>query len=1068
MPTEPGWQVGIDIGGTFTDLVALHPATGEVRSGKVPTRRDDPVASIQAALAAAGLDAEAVDDLVHGTTLVTNAIVEDRVEPVALVTTRGFEDVLDIGRAGRQTLYRLDALPRRPAQVPPARRIGLAERVDHAGAAVLVPDAAALAEAAAAVGATGVESVAVSLLHSYANPAHERAMADALRGVAPFLSLSHMVNPETREFERTAATVLNASVMPIAARYLARLEREVRGARLHVMHSAGGMASPEAAARRPLAMALSGPAAGVSAAARVAADLGLERVLSFDMGGTTTDVCLIVGGTAEISTDSKLAGRPVRQPMVAVESIGAGGGSLVQFGTGGLSIGPESAGADPGPAAYGRGGTRPTVTDANAVLGYRDPTRRLGGAITLDVAAAEAAMRPLAERLGVGVIELALGVQRVANAAMVRALARVTVERGVDGRQCTLLAFGGAGPMHAAGLAREFGIAEIVVPRFSSAFSALGCIVADMSHTHAGGAAAEPFLGRRPLPGAARRMQATLTEPWRPGHGTDAITVGAPPSSAMSARATPSRCRSRCRSTSTGWGGVPPPPLRDLRLRHARDWEMQSSGCGRWCAAPASARHRRWPAALPVSTGPCWFEPPPRTRRRASTATTCRPAGGWPAPPSSRTPGRPSSFRPAGRSRPTPWAICASARPPDEECRRSLHRRGDPPRAHRGGRGDVLRRHALGALAAAARGGRPVVGHHRPQGRPDRPGPRHSDPSRRHELHGEEVPERVPAERLRPGDVWFLNLPEVGGNHLPDVKAIRPIFLEGHLFAFAVSLAHWGDIGGAWAGSYFAAATETWQEGVRIPPLRLFTADGIDAEARLPAGQPARPGRARGRHAGPGGGHARSRNPAAPAGGRTRCRHHPAAALDRLRRPVRGADARGHRRPAGWRLRGRGTSSTTTGRGRPAAIRVPRRDRRRPRAFRLLATDDAVAGPLNTTPFVAMAAVYYAIKAVASRKSAERRLPCAGGGDPAGLDPGARHRPPVVGGNHETSQRAVDAIMRALAAGAGRLTAGGSTTTGLLIFGGRRRDGDRHLLRDPWRWRVRASTATGSRSCACT
>ncbi len=480
---ESGWQVGIDIGGTFTDLVALLPSTGEVRSIKVPTQRNDPVASIKAALAAADLATEDVADLIHGTTLVTNAIVEDRVEQVALVATRGFEDVLDIGRAGRQHLYRLDLPPRRAAQVLRERRIGLAERVAHTGDAVLVPDAAAIAEAVRQAKAMGVESVAVSLLHSYANPAHERALGAALAQAVAFVSLSHEVNPETREFERTATTVLNASVMPIAARYLDRLQREVQGARLHVMHSAGGMASPEAAAKRPLSMALSGPAAGVSAAAYVAASLGLKKVLSFDMGGTTTDVCLIVNGAAEISTDSKLAGRPVRQPMVAVESIGAGGGSLVTMGTGGLSIGPESAGAEPGPAAYGRGGTRPTVTDANAVLGYLDTSRRLGGVITLDVAAAEAALTPLAKRLGVSVVELALGVQRIANATMVRALARVTVERGVDGRQCTLLAFGGAGPMHAARLAREFGIAEIVVPRFSSGFSALGCIVADMSYT---------------------------------------------------------------------------------------------------------------------------------------------------------------------------------------------------------------------------------------------------------------------------------------------------------------------------------------------------------------------------------------------------------------------------------------------------------------------------------------------------------------------------------------------------------------------------------------------------------
>jgi N-methylhydantoinase A len=279
---DNGWQVGIDIGGTFTDLVALKPATGELRSIKVPTQRNDPVASIKAALAAAGLVAIDVDDLVHGTTLVTNAIVEDRVEPVALIATEGFEDVLDIGRAGRQHLYRLDLPPKRAAQVPMERRISLAERVDHTGAAVKVPDVTALAEAVRQATTTGVESVAVSLLHAYANPAHERALGAALKASVPFVSLSHEVNPETREFERTATTVLNASVMPIAARYLDRLQREVQGSRLHVMHSAGGMASPEAAARRPLAMALSGPAAGISAAQHVAASLGLDKVLSFD------------------------------------------------------------------------------------------------------------------------------------------------------------------------------------------------------------------------------------------------------------------------------------------------------------------------------------------------------------------------------------------------------------------------------------------------------------------------------------------------------------------------------------------------------------------------------------------------------------------------------------------------------------------------------------------------------------------------------------------------------------------------------------------------------------------
>lgn len=617
MTTDPhasGWQVGIDIGGTFTDLVALHPATGEVRAIKVPTQRNAPVASIRAALAAARLVPAEVADLIHGTTLVTNAIVEDRVEPVALVATAGFEDVLDIGRAGRQHLYRLDLPPRRTAQVPADRRVGLAERVDHAGSAVLVPDASTIADAVRRVQATGVESVAVSLLHSYANPAHERAIGQALAAALPFVSLSHEVNPETREFERTAATVLNASVMPIAARYLDRLQREVQGSRLHVMHSAGGMASPEAAARRPLAMALSGPAAGVAAAAHVATALGLPKVLSFDMGGTTTDVCLIVGGAAEISTDSKLAGRPVRQPMVAVESIGAGGGSLVTLGTGGLSIGPESAGAEPGPAAYGRGGTRPTVTDANAVLGYLDPTRRLGGAIALDVAAAEAALAPLAARLGVGVIELALGVQRVANATMVRALARVTVERGVDGRQCTLLAFGGAGPMHAARLAREFGIAEIVVPRFSSGFSALGCIVADMSYTQqqsvrllSTGWDADRFRALH------EGMLETLTAPLRrQGHDAAEITVE---------RTALVRYVGQSYAVEVPFAW----PLdldrlgRDFRRRHrdiygyATDehWEMQSLRIRALVARHTEFGPLDAATAMPepTSVGPCWFEP---------------------------------------------------------------------------------------------------------------------------------------------------------------------------------------------------------------------------------------------------------------------------------------------------------------------------------------------------------------------------------------------------------------------------------------------------------------------------
>ncbi|WP_043358656.1 hydantoinase/oxoprolinase family protein [Belnapia sp. F-4-1] len=475
-----GWQVGIDIGGTFTDIVGARGA--EFRTAEVPSRPADPVGSIFAALEAIGVAPGEIADLVHGTTRVTNAIVENKLEPVTLLATAGFEDIIEIGRQSRRDLYRLDVPPKPAPLIPAARRVPVAERMAHDGTTLRpLADLDTTIDAALA---TGTRSMAVMLLHSYVNPEHELALADRLRGRVPYLSLSHQVNPEAREYERCVATVLNAAVMPLAAEYLARLRAELPAeARLHVMHSAGGMASPEAAAERPLLMALSGPAAGVAAAAAAARETGEPALLSFDMGGTTTDVALILDGRAEITVDARLADQPLRQPMVAIESIGAGGGSIVQHGPGGLSVGPRSAGAEPGPACYGRGGTEPTVCDANAILGYLNPRRRLGGTITLDVDRATAAFTPLAEQLGLPVVELALGVLRVADATMARALNKITVERGVDGRGATLLAFGGMGPMHATGLAATYGITRVLVPHASSAFSALGCVAAEMSYT---------------------------------------------------------------------------------------------------------------------------------------------------------------------------------------------------------------------------------------------------------------------------------------------------------------------------------------------------------------------------------------------------------------------------------------------------------------------------------------------------------------------------------------------------------------------------------------------------------
>ena len=476
------WEVGTDIGGTFTDIIAIRRNPAETRIAKVPSRPHAPVDAMLEAIEAVGLQKDQVKRFVHGTTRVTNAIVEERLPKVALIATAGFEDVLDIGRYRRRDLYRLDIPPKSPSLVPRELCFGLVERLDHEGNVLKPLEDREIDRLVTWLKQTGVQSVAVALLHAYANPVHERMLAERLKAIVPHVSLSHEVNPEAREYERTSSTVFNAAAMPIAVEYLSELEQRLPiGPGLQVFHSAGAMVPIAAVKRRPLVMAMSGPAAGVSASVSIARQLGTSRMLTFDMGGTTTDVCLIIDGQAEMADGRMLGDRPLRQPMLAVHSIGAGGGSIVRNGPGGLTVGPQSAGSEPGPACYGRGGTAPTITDANAVLGYLNPETRLGDRISLDIEAARRAIAPIAQALKLSLEETALGIVKVANATMARALRRVTVERGIDGRDCTLLAFGGGGPMHAAGLADLYGIGSIVVPNASSAFSALGCLTADFS-----------------------------------------------------------------------------------------------------------------------------------------------------------------------------------------------------------------------------------------------------------------------------------------------------------------------------------------------------------------------------------------------------------------------------------------------------------------------------------------------------------------------------------------------------------------------------------------------------------
>lgn len=489
-----GVRIGVDVGGTFTDLVASHPS-GAARSCKVPSTPATPAAAVLNGIAALEPRTGPWASLAHGTTLVTNAIVERRSARVGLVTTRGFRDVLEIARQNRSHLYRLD-LPAKPEPLVPRHlRLEITERLGPDGSVLAPLDLSEIPALVERLRSGGVESVAVCLLHAYANPAHEQAIRLALAPHFGHVSCSADINAEFREYERTCTTVLNASVMPLATAYLDDLVSRLGvGAAeprrsLHLFHSAGGMMSVEAAKARPLTMAMSGPAAGVAAAAHVARALGLDRAVAFDMGGTTTDVCLIADGVPEAAGQRKLGDYPVRLPMVGVESIGAGGGSIARVeATGALKVGPLSAGAAPGPACYGLGGSEPTVTDANLVLGYLNPARIYGGSIRLDPTRAHAALEALGRRLGLSAVAAALGVVAVAHASMLRALRLVTVQRGYDLRGFTLIAYGGAGPVHAGALAREATMGRVVVPAHSGAFSALGCLVSplryDVVQTH--------------------------------------------------------------------------------------------------------------------------------------------------------------------------------------------------------------------------------------------------------------------------------------------------------------------------------------------------------------------------------------------------------------------------------------------------------------------------------------------------------------------------------------------------------------------------------------------------------
>jgi N-methylhydantoinase A len=481
-------RIGVDVGGTFTDLVGVG-ASGVVRA-KVPSTPADQSRGVLAALDACGAEPGAVDALAHGMTVATNALLERRGARTALVTTEGFRDVIEIGRQARAALYDL-TLHRPPALVPRDLRFTVRERCTPDG--VLVPlDDDSLAACVEAVAAARPDAVAVCLLFGYLHPEHEQRVADAVARALPdaLVAASHRVLPGFREYERTATTAATAYVGPLISRYLERLRAAVADAGMPeplVMTSAGGVVDVVTAAGNAAACALSGPAGGVVGAGHVAAASGYRSVLTFDMGGTSTDVAPIVDGVVAATTERIVAGVPLGLPAVDVHTVSAGGGSIAWVDTGGaLRAGPHSAGAEPGPAAYGRGGTEPTVTDANLALGYLADGARLGGEVVLRRGLALEALERLGRPLGLDPWRTAEGVIRVANAEMVRALRVISVERGLDPRDFALVAFGGAGPLHACALADELGIRTVLVPRESGVLSALGLAISDVRRDHAG------------------------------------------------------------------------------------------------------------------------------------------------------------------------------------------------------------------------------------------------------------------------------------------------------------------------------------------------------------------------------------------------------------------------------------------------------------------------------------------------------------------------------------------------------------------------------------------------------
>ncbi len=861
-------RIGVDIGGTFTDIQVLDEATGAVHDLKTPTTPEDPsiglMAGIDQAAQRFGFAIADIGLLLHGTTIATNAVLERKLARGVLLTTAGFRDVLEIGRHARRDVYGLKP-QREPPLIPRDRRVGVPERMRADGAVALALTSAGVAGAVAAVRRLEADTVAVCFLNANVNPAHERLLRDGLQHACPGLpvSVSSDVSPEIREYERTSTTVLNALLVPVVRSYLTRLESRMRergmAARLLLVQSNGGVCSAAVASAQPVRLLLSGPSGGALAAQRAAGQLGLPDLVGIDMGGTSFDVCIVRGGAVTQMTQGEIDGLPVRLPMVEIRTVGAGGGSIAAVQPGGrLVVGPRSAGARPGPVCYGHGGTLPTVTDANLALGRLDAGFFMGGALPLDRGAAVAAIQAeVADGLGLGVEQAAEGVLALTNANLASAIRLSLFEKGLDPRRFSLLSFGGAGGLHAIPVAMELGIDRVVFPADASTFSAGGILQSDIVHDLASSRilraseAALPELAQACA--ALRRAGEALLD--ADGMAADRRSV------ALSADM---RYHGQAFELVVPWGGlggdlgndleggVQPGPealaslldgfhtLHRERFSYANPGDpveivtLRLTAIGRLRAAEgrpaATAAAPGKSGSRPVFLGGAWQDMTVLRRGDVrgpvhgpalieETTTTVFLAAGWTGTPGAG--GALVAERSAAASDAAPEG--GALGPIELEIMRNALTAAAAEMdvtIWRTSRSTIVRELLDYSTAIFDRDGYNVAQSARI--------PQHLNSMGAGLLTI--VREFLPLDRWDEGDVVITNDPYCGGQHIPDILAFRPVFVDGVRVAIVGTLCHHLDMGGIAAGSYGATATEVFQEGLRIPPLKLVRAGRLNDE----------------------------------------------------------------------------------------------------------------------------------------------------------------------------------------------------------------------------------------------